>query len=100
LEFTPSALLCARDDVFYHRRRHRLRSRFLLLLVLPLLVLLLPFLGVAEAEVLVPLAERALLVSRDSPRFFATFAPSETTLGEDTKDPTTHWDSERIGREN
>ena len=24
---------------------------------------------------------------------------SETTLGEDTKDPTTHWDSERIGRE-
>ena len=23
---------------------------------------------------------------------------SETTLGEDTKDPTTHWGSERIGR--
>ena len=23
----------------------------------------------------------------------------ETTLGEDTKDPTTHWDSERIGHE-
>jgi len=23
----------------------------------------------------------------------------ETTLGEDTKDPTTHWNSERIGRE-
>jgi len=23
----------------------------------------------------------------------------ETTLGEDTKDPTTHWGSERIGRE-
>jgi len=23
----------------------------------------------------------------------------ETTLGENTKDPTIHWDSERIGRE-
>jgi len=23
----------------------------------------------------------------------------ETTLGKDTKDPTTHWDSERIGHE-
>jgi len=27
------------------------------------------------------------------------FEMGETTLGEDTKDPTTHWNSERIGRE-
>ena len=38
-------LLCAHDDVFYHRHHHCLRSWFL-----PLLVLLLPFLGVAEVE--------------------------------------------------
>jgi len=28
-----------------------------------------------------------------------SFEDSETTLGEDTKDPTTHWDSEKIGCE-
>jgi len=32
-------------------------------------------------------------------RYWSCREVRETTLGEDTKDPTTHWDSEKIGRE-
>jgi len=53
-----------------------------------------------------PLMLSVVLSSRPTTyRVFVTmlqmtlFGEIETTLGEDTKDPTTRWNSERIGRE-